>query len=296
MSDIEWSALCSFFSIPFPIYLAPEKSSPKELWQTIAQFKKWEAEDLEKHQGRFYKEFEFVHRTKFLTWHDPLYPLSLRNLFSPPPCLYYWGNLELLNNPRLAVVGSRYPSSIFVDWMSHELGGFLRSKSCAIVSGGAVGVDQMATRVALRQGSPSVVVVPSGIDCLYPRGIESWKDDPNVLFISEYLPRQEMYRHHFVKRNRIIAGLSDQLLVVQCAIKSGSMITVNYALELGLPIATIPDFPGRYESSGNLKLLQEGAHFVAQAQDLDVFVKDKSDSIYEMGSNDRADAFAKQTP
>ena len=103
---------------------------------------------------------------------------------------------------------------------------------------------------------------------LYPKNIEYWMKEPNVLFLSEYMPKQEMKRHHFIRRNRIIAGLTNHLFAVQCAQKSGTMITVKYAIELGLNIATIPDFPNHFSTSGNINLLKEGANIICNSQDI----------------------------
>lgn len=290
MSHLEWSACCSFFSIPLTIYLRFAPSRGSDLWSVIKKYKKWDHEDLEKQKQSFYSEFKWVRSQDVILWEDPQYPEPLRRLHSPPLCLYTLGDRSILHQKLLAVIGSRQPSPLFLNWMNHELGVFLTQNQVAIVSGGAFGVDQRATQVALRHGKSSVVVLPSGLENFYPKEIEFWRKDPNILFLSEYMPRQEMRRHHFVKRNRLIAGLTDHLFVVQCAIKSGSMITVKYAIDLNISVGTVPDFPNHYESSGNLSLLQEGAILIKNALDLKEFMGWGESSLSK--SNSLEDAFA----
>lgn len=273
MTNSQWAAACSYFSVPLSIYLASPQPSCELAWQTLQDCKKWSQEDFKQQKDQFLKEWQYVEPQMMLTWHDEEYPELLRRLFMPPLCLYYSGELRILQKMNLAVVGSRQPSALYLDWMNHELGVFLSKQDFAVVSGGAVGIDQESTRIALRHHRQSVVVVPSGMEKLYPKNINYWRGDANVLLISEYMPRQEMRRHHFIRRNRIIAGLTKHLFVIQCAQKSGTMITAKYAIELGLNVATIPDFPGHFETSGNLNLLKEGAHFICNAEDLVDFTK-----------------------
>lgn len=272
MSHLEWSACCTYFSIPLAVYLKQAFLAREEAWLFLKDYKKWDQDQLQKQRDLFYNEFQWVQEQSVITWQDPLYPSRLRRLHTPPLCLYTLGDLKILNQKAISVIGSRQPSQLFLNWMNHELGVFVAQYQMTIVSGGAFGVDQRASQVALRHGQSTVVVLPSGLEKFYPREIEPWRSDERVVFVSEYMPRQEMRRHHFIKRNRLIAALTDHLLVVQCAIKSGSMITVKYAIELDISVGTIPDFPSHYESSGNLSLLQEGAVLIKNSQDLADFV------------------------
>lgn len=96
-----------------------------------------------------------------------------------------------------------------------------------------------------------------------------------------------MRKYHFIKRNRLIAGLSQHLFVVQCAQKSGSMMTVRYALDLGRSVATVPDFPGAMESGGNLKLIKDGCSIVCNAQDLQDFMRWPALGLFDMTSPDK---------
>ncbi|MBY0384340.1 DNA-protecting protein DprA [bacterium] len=269
--NFEWPALCNFFSIPFSIYLQHRDMSGSQAWTLLRELKEWTSEEFERQKKIFDGDFASFDKTRCLNWGDPRYPANLSRLTLPPACVYYWGDLSVLAEPALSIIGSRQAASCFLNWMDAELGAFLNRNNKLIVSGGARGIDQKATQVALRHRQKCVIVLPCGIEELYPAELAHWTRQENILFLSEYLPRQKMHRHHFIKRNRLVSALSNHLLVVQCAIKSGSMITVRYALEQGSHIATVPDFPGSYESSGNLKLLSEGATLVSDAQDLQDF-------------------------
>jgi DNA processing protein len=270
--NFEWPALCNFYSIPFPIFLQHRDIGGSQAWTLLRELKEWTIEEFEKQKIIFENDFASFDKTRFLNWGDPRYPANFSRLPVPPACVYYWGDLSILNEQSLSIIGSRQAAPCFLNWMDAELGAFLNQNNKLIVSGGARGIDQKATQVALRHRQKCVIVLPCGFEELYPAELAHWTHQENILFLSEYLPRQKMHRHHFIKRNRLVSALSKHLLVVQCAIKSGSMITVRYALEQGAHIATVPDFPGSYESSGNLKLLSEGATLVSDAQDLKDFM------------------------
>ena len=270
--NIEWPAICNFFSVPFPFFLKYREVNSQQAWTLLRELKKWSQEDYELQKLKFTNEYQHVNHKKCLVWGDPLYPAVFERLQVPPSCLYYWGDLEMLSEKSLSVIGSRQASPCFLQWMDSEFGAYLSRQRRLIVSGGARGIDQKATQVALRHQQKAIIVLPCGFEELYPAELIHWTQNPNVLFLSEYLPKQKMSRHHFIKRNRLVSALSKHLLVVQCAIKSGSMITVRYALEQGAQIATVPDFPGSYESSGNLQLLKEGATLVSDSQDLQDFM------------------------
>lgn len=267
----EWPVLCNYFSIPFHVFLQNRSISRSQAWTLLRELKKWSKEDFERQKIMFTTDSASFDPARSLIWGDPKYPVSFAQLPVPPACLYYWGDLDVLGEAALSIIGSRQAAPCFLDWMDSELGAFLQRNNKLIVSGGARGIDQKATQVALRHGQKCVIVLPCGFEELYPSELVHWTRQSGVLFLSEYLPRQKMNRHHFIKRNRLVSALSKHLLVVQCAIKSGSMITVKYALEQGASVATVPDFPGSYESAGNLKLLSEGATLVSDAQDLQDF-------------------------
>jgi DNA processing protein len=197
-----------------------------------------------------------------------LYPKAFMEIPDPPVFLSMLGDATLMQNSILTVVGSRRIMPDFSRWMDEHFLRFLKLSQGVTVSGGAYGVDYKATSLALFSDVPSVVILPSGLDVPYPRHVRPWKKETSVLLVSEYFPREELLPFHFIHRNRLLGTICQNLLVVQCAQKSGTMTTVRYALDNGGEVLTVPDLPGRIESSGNIQLLKDGAHLVASGEDL----------------------------
>lgn len=196
------------------------------------------------------------------------YPVSLSHIDEPPLFLMVEGDRELLQSPGISVVGRRDPDERFLMWMDTELKDFLRESRAVTISGGARGVDQKASHVACREGTGSVIILPSGLGSPYPRGVKALFPPPGILFMSEYFPYEEMFKGQFVRRNRLISALGRLLLAVQFEVRSGTMITVNYAIAQNKEVVTVPDHPLCGRSSGNLKLMEEGAFVVQRARDL----------------------------
>jgi DNA processing protein len=196
------------------------------------------------------------------------FPEQLLYIDQPPVFLMYEGDIEILAGKSIAVVGTRRPEERFLIWMETELRVFLKMSGAVVVSGGALGIDQKASQIALRNGSGTVVVLPSGLDVPYPRGLKNHLVSQGVLYLSEYFPDESMHKGCFVRRNRLISGLGEMLLAVQFESKSGTMITVNYALAQNKEVGTLPDHPLAPLSSGNLKIIREGAHIIGSAADL----------------------------
>lgn len=196
------------------------------------------------------------------------YPKIFFHVVDPPVFLCANGNLNWLNEELITVVGSRRAMPDFLQWMNEHYLHYLLKTHAVTVSGGAFGIDYKATSLALFAGTPSIVILPSGFCSLYPRHVNSWKDKSNILLLSEYFPDQELRPYHFIHRNRLLGTMSTNVLVVQCAVKSGTMTTAQYAVDHGRQVLTLPDFPGRTESSGNLRLLRDGATLVSNSDDL----------------------------
>jgi DNA processing protein len=186
------------------------------------------------------------------------YPLSLRCLKQAPFILYYEGNWELLNQACIGIVGSRnmkpYGKAMAELWTN------TLNKKYVIVSGLAKGIDAVAHQVAL-QGLSTIAVLGCGIDYVYP------PENSNLYqllkskgcILSEYPGKTPPLAHHFPYRNRLIAALSKSILVMQADLRSGSMITVNYALDLGKDVYCIPYRSTDIEGLGCNLLIQQGA-------------------------------------
>jgi DNA processing protein len=200
------------------------------------------------------------------------YPVCfLEKLEDPPLLLFYLGQPVWLKHKCLAVVGSRKITVQSKKWLEDELWFFLKDTKSVVVSGGARGVDQEAHFQALRSSLPTIVALPSGINKMYPRSLDEWKNDvlaKGGVFISEYLPDEIMKPYHFIQRNRLIATLGTSVLIVQGEKRSGTLLTAKLALNLGQNLGVVPAHPMDTLYSGNLEVLRWGAQPVIDAGDL----------------------------
>jgi DNA processing protein len=177
--------------------------------------------------------------------------------------LFYKGNLELLYNPKVAIVGSRRASKYSRE-ITHILAKNL-SKKYTVISGGALGIDSSAHKGAYPN---TILVSPASLDIIYPKSNESLIKDiyKNSLAISEYEKNYSPYKHTFLQRNRIIIKLADFVIIPEAHINSGSMNSFKWAKEFNKKVYVIPQRLN--ESSGTRKMAKEGAEVI---WDLDEF-------------------------
>ena len=200
---------------------------------------------------------------------EAAFPARLRILADAPLGLYYRGKLPREDLPAVGIVGAR-DCSDYGAGMAAEFGGNLAAHGVQIVSGMAAGIDGAAQKGALDAGGESFAVLGSGAEICYPprhrRLYESLCARGGV--ISEFPPETPPLAHHFPQRNRLIAALSDQLLVMEAREKSGSLITVDQALEMGRDIWALPGRVGDERSRGCLRLIRQGAAVLIEAEDV----------------------------
>lgn len=196
-----------------------------------------------------------------ITWDDPEYPAQLSEIDYAPFALYARGNRALLKADLLSVVGTREPSPAGRN-VTASLVRQLSAQGKVIVSGIARGVDSIAHHAALEAGGATIAVLPNGFNHLYPlenRDLYAMAGkNESILFISEYAPETKPQRHHFVRRNRIIAGLSPLTVFAEGGVKSGGMITVNHALSYGREVAALAHTE-LTNNAGGERLVSEGA-------------------------------------
>ncbi len=207
--------------------------------------------------------------TKLLWQDDPLYPQRLKILADPPPSIYWQGDLSDLSALSIAVVGTRKPT-MYGREATRRLTMEMAENGVLIVSGLARGLDSDAHRAALSVQGKTIAVLGSGLRRIYPSENLSLarKIRENGALISEYPPEASAESWHFPARNRLIAALSQGVLVVEAGEKSGSLITVNFALELGAEVFAVPGSIFSKESLGCLRLLKEGAKLVTSGEDI----------------------------
>lgn len=189
------------------------------------------------------QSFQSVEKTgsHFIIPGDADWPLRVDELESPPIGLIVKGNLEVLSNPSLAIVGTRNPTPNGVRIAGDFAAGFV-DREWDIVSGGAYGVDSAAHRGALVAEGRTIAVIASGIDLQYPSGNARLFEEicENGAIVSEVMPGVPALPHRFLTRNRLIAALSQATLVVEAAFRSGSLRTARDAAELMRPVMAIP--------------------------------------------------------
>jgi len=193
----------------------------------------------------------------------------LKEISDPPSILYVQGDIELLSQWKIAIVGSRNPSRSGRD-TAFEFGCFLAQGDIAICSGMAMGIDAAAHQGALSGRGKTIAVVGTGLDRIYPAKHRDLAHDivENGLMISEFPLGTPPRPENFPRRNRIISGLSLGTLVVEAATKSGSLITARQALEQGREVFAIPGSIHNPLARGCHQLIREGAKLVETASDI----------------------------
>ncbi|MBJ8349456.1 DNA-processing protein DprA [Streptococcus zalophi] len=199
---------------------------------------------------------------------DDHYPEALKNSHNPPVLLFYQGNIELLSHPKIAVVGARMASQKGIKAVRKiisELG-----NRFVIVSGLAKGIDTAAHLSILKNGGKTIAVIGTGLDVYYPKENELLQEyfAKNHLIISEYEPKTQPLRYHFPERNRIIAGLSQGVIVIEAKLRSGSLITCERAMEEGRDVFAVPGNILDGKSEGCHRLIKEGAKCITSGLDV----------------------------
>ena len=200
---------------------------------------------------------------------DPRYPPLLACTQDPPPVLWMRGDPAVLGRPAVAVVGSRAASPYALQ-IGRRLSAELAERSIVVVSGLARGVDSAAHEGCLDGGGPTVAVIGSGLDHIYPREHEHLADRivGKGLVISELGPGAKPLPEHFPLRNRIISGISLAVVVVEASEKSGSLITAGCALRQGRDVMAVPGSVLNGRNRGSHGLLKDGAKVVESADDI----------------------------
>jgi DNA processing protein len=204
-----------------------------------------------------------------VTLADAQYPKALLDTADPPALLYCHGQLGLLAQPALAIVGSRNGTAQGLR-DAERFAQSLASAGLTIVSGLARGIDTAAHRGALAAPGSTIAVLGTGIDRVYPKGNAALARQiaAGGLLVSEFPLGTAALAHHFPRRNRIISGLSLGCLVVEAALDSGSLITARVAVEQGREVLAIPGSIHSPLSKGCHALIKSGAKLVESAQDV----------------------------
>ncbi|MCV2888251.1 DNA-processing protein DprA [Ruegeria aquimaris] len=206
-------------------------------------------------------------RARLLCLGDDDYPLHLAELSDAPPILWLIGDPALLRRPMIAMVGARNASSLGTR-MARALAQDLGAAGYVVVSGLARGIDTAAHLAALPNGT--IAVMAGGVDTIYPAENTHLAGDiaRQGLRLSEQPMRLAPQARHFPRRNRIISGLAQAVVVVEAAAKSGSLITARDALDQGREVLAVPGHPFDARAAGCNMLIRDGAHLVRNAEDV----------------------------
>lgn len=213
------------------------------------------------------KEIKESLNCNYVTVISKNYPIKLKHLNRPPFVLFYKGDLSLLNNKCVSIIGSR-KNSEYGEKMTRQITKDLVKNDIVTISGLAIGIDTIVHEETLNNFGKTIAVLGNGLNEYYPyKNSKIQKEiETKGLVVSEYPPNIKPNRLNFPKRNRIIAALCDGLLVIEANKRSGTMITVNEALNLGKDIMCVPNKAD--EDSGCNNLIKNGAYLIEDALDV----------------------------
>ncbi len=260
--------LIEIFKNPKVIYKLSEKelnklTNSKELIKKITDSnKKYEANKILNEAIKT--------NTKIIAFDNKLYSKELKNIYDYPIIIYAKGNLKLLNKKSIAIVGCRNCSE-YGKFIAQKFGYLLARKDFCIVSGMAKGIDSYAHKGALVAKGGTIAVLGSGVNYIYPEENKKLYEEilnKNGLIISEYGINTKPIPENFPKRNRIISGLSEKIVIVEAMKNSGSIITANLAGEQGKNVYAIPGNITSDRSIGTNELIKDGAILVTSLEDI----------------------------
>ena len=217
-----------------------------------------------------YEEYMRKNDIELIHIYSEYYPEKLKELYDKPIVLYIKGNKELLNTFSLAIIGCRdyseYGQKVAKD-ISYEIA----KNGIATISGLARGIDSIAHIGTLKAGGKTIAVLGSSIDNIYPKENVELANEivkSGGLIISEYIMGSKIMKMNFPARNRIISGLSNGVVVIEAKRKSGTMITVDFALEQGKEVFAVPGNITNTNSEGTNELIKQGAKCITSVRDI----------------------------
>lgn len=262
---------------PKNIFYKTEKQLENELYNKIANNKK-ENIVIKELTSQKYKTNLDNNISKMkqyginvITCEDEEYPVQLRQITDYPICLFCKGNTNILNNNnKIAIIGCREYSE-YGKKIATQLSYELAHKGIIIVSGCARGIDSFSHKGCLMAKGKTIAILGNGLDYIYPvenKNLEKQIVENDGLLLSEYVIGTKPSKYTFPARNRIISGISNGLLVVEAKEKSGTLITVDFALEQGKNVYAVPGNINCLNSVGTNELIKQGAKLVTSANDI----------------------------
>lgn len=207
---------------------------------------------------------------KYILYNEDEYPQQLREIYDPPYILFYLGDICLLKEFLIGIVGSRKPTAYGV-YSANYFAKNLAERGIVIVSGMAKGIDSESHTAALDCGGKTIAVLGGPLDNIYPKNNKKLFENiinSGNLVISEFPIGDSILPFQFVQRNRIISGLTQGLIVVEAGEKSGTLTTVDFALDQGKNVFAIPGNITSVNSKGTNNLIKQGAKLITKIEDV----------------------------
>lgn len=221
------------------------------------------------------KELKFISakNIQLLFMTDKNYPQRLRNCIDAPLLLFYKGSTNLNHNRTISIIGSRNHTE-YGRWATTQIIKELKPYQVNIISGLAFGIDAIAHKTALQEQIPTIGVMAHGFNTIYPglhKSLASEMMEQGGL-VTEFFYHELPDRHHFPKRNRIVAGMADATIIIETAVKGGSMITADLSFQYNRDVFALPGRINDLRSSGCLQLItdQKAMPFISTAHFLEV--------------------------
>lgn len=208
--------------------------------------------------------------TTIIEYSSDMYPEKLRYIARPPSRLYAKGNIELLHENGIAVIGSR-TNTQYGERMCKNFVKELVKYNINIISGLAIGIDEIAHKTCLTNSGKTIAVIPSGLENIYPaqhRKLAETIIENDGVIISEYDNNVKFDSAKFLERNRIVAGLGIGTLVIEGGARSGTSVTARYTNECGKPVFCIPSSLENIKGKGTNELIKKGARLVTEVKDI----------------------------
>ena len=201
---------------------------------------------------------------------DKRYPSKLKNIYNYPVVIYTKGNQSLLNDFSIGIIGCRFCSK-YGERIAEKISYDLSKKGVCIISGLAKGIDAHAHLGCIEAKGKTIAVLGNGLDDIYPKENEKIAEEivkTGGLIISEYVIGTKPLKQNFPARNRIISGLSEGIVVIEAKQRSGTFITVDYALEQGKEVFSVPGNITSIDSVGTNLLIKQGAKPITCVEDI----------------------------
>ncbi len=259
-------------------YKTPEKiyTVKKEDILQIKGFNEILAENIicKENKENLEKQIEFLQKenVKIITIEDTEYPEILKTIYDYPVSIFVKGNEKMLNMPAIGIVGCRESSS-YGEKVAQYFAYHLAKRNINIISGLAKGIDSQSHIGAIKAKGRTIGVIGSGLDIVYPKENQYLYDkiiEENGAIISEYPLGVKPIKMNFPARNRIISGMSKGIIVIEAKKKSGTLITVDFALEQGRNVYVVPGNIDEVNSVGTNDLIKQGAQMVTTYKDIEI--------------------------